>query len=98
MILKLTRQEEEAYVRSEEIVEWVRARNISYKGQTIGEERVRAWLRQFGSNRDQRLMFQVLQNLDFYNGSLIRSKLKDSHIIVRRALSPRNETRNLNRA
>ena len=91
MISKLTRQDEEAYVRSEEIVEWVKAKNVSYKGQTIGEERVRAWLRQFGRNKDQRLMFQVLQNLNFYDRSRIRTKLKEAHNMVVRGLIRRLE-------
>ncbi len=97
MILKRTQQEEEAYIRSEEIVDWVRAQNISYKGQTIGEERVRAWLMQFRSNSDQRLMFRVLQNLDFYNRSRIRTKLREAHNIVVRGLVRRLETGKLKR-
>jgi len=88
------KQEEEAYVRSEEIVkltgDW---RDCSYLSRPITEDKVRAWLKQFPENTEQRLMFQILQHLKFYNGDNLRNKMKEAHgIIVRGGLSVRNTT------
>lgn len=84
-LLLRKKKEEEAYVRSEEIVKltgnW---RDCSYLGRPITEDKVRAWLKQFPENTEQRLMFQILQHLKFYNGHNLRTKMKEAHgIIVR---------------
>ncbi|MGF7151462.1 hypothetical protein FHS96_005128 [Sphingomonas zeicaulis] len=54
--------EDDAYVRSEEIAALVRDWP-EYRGQPIGEERVRAWLSQRSGNREQRLLFTLLKSL-----------------------------------
>jgi hypothetical protein len=59
----------------------------TFKGQEIGSEAIRAWLSQFGSMQNQRLMFRMLQKIRFYNGAAIRTRLRDAHDIVARALS-----------
>ena len=84
-ILIRKKQEEEAYIRSEEIVGLVGRWGV-YKGRTITEDQVRAWLSQFGDNSNQRLMFRILHNLTFYTADNIRSKMRESHGIVGRGL------------
>jgi hypothetical protein len=75
--------EEEAYVTSDEIVELTRSWGI-YRGRSLTEDTVRAWLSQFGSNDYQRLMFRVLRAIVFYSADRIRAKLREAHNIVRR--------------
>ena len=84
-LLLRKKQEEQAYVRSEEIVkltgDW---RDCSYLGRPITEDKVRAWLKQFPENTEQRLMFQIFQHLKFYNSHNLRTKMKEAQgIIVR---------------
>ncbi len=84
-VLARRKEEEEALIRPEEIVKVTEAWG-TYKGRHITEDRVRAWLRQFGDNSSQRLMFRLLQNLTFYTGGNIRSKMRDANGIVHRDL------------
>ena len=72
-ILTLREQEGKAYVQSDEIVKLVNVWG-AYKGRNITEDRVRSWLRQFGDNSSQRLMFRILQNIKFYTADNIREK------------------------
>lgn len=90
-ILLRKKQEEEAYVRSQEIVDLIRSRSWgTYLGQSITSENVRAWLSQFNEYTEQRLMFQILKHLKFYSRDNIRSKMKEAHgIIVRGGISVR---------
>lgn len=46
----------------------------AYQGARIQAIQVRRWLNQFGTHEDQRLMFTILQNLDFYAEDRIREK------------------------
>lgn len=89
-VLQRKKQEEEAYVQSKEIVQLVNNWG-PYKGRRITEDRVRAWLGQFGDNVNQRLMFRILQGLSFYSSDLIRAKMKEAHGIVLRGLTTRIE-------
>jgi len=82
-VLRRRQMEEETYVRPQEIVELISRWGI-YKGQRITEDRVRVWLNQFGDNLNQRLMFKVLEKVDFYTSGRIREKLKEAHGIVTR--------------
>lgn len=84
------REEDEAYVSSEEIVELV-THWTPYKGRSINEERVRAWLQQFGDNLSQRLMWKMLSGVTYYTGDLIRSKMREAHGIIHRDLVWRKE-------
>ena len=60
-ILERKKRDEEAYVKPEEIVTLVlRWQNSLYQGEKVNEERVRAWLNQFGEYTNQRLMFRIL--------------------------------------
>lgn len=78
-------EEEQADVEPEEIMELVQSWG-AYKGQAITEDRVRSWLRQFGSKVDQRLAFTLLQGISFYSPALVREKLKEAHGIVLRGM------------
>lgn len=89
-VLKRKQQEEATYVTSEEIVQIVANWDL-YQGRRVAEDNVRAWLRQFGDNSDQRLMFQILQNITFYTEDRIRSKMRVARGIVERGLTRKIE-------
>jgi hypothetical protein len=82
---RLRQVDQSVLVRPDEIVELV-SRWGTYKGQRIGEDRVRAWLDQFAQARERRLMFEILKSLKFYGPDLVREKLGEAHGIVRRGL------------
>ncbi len=84
-ILERRQREEEAFVRSEEIVDLLLGWGL-YQGKRITEDQVRAWLSQFGDYISQRLMFRVLQGLQLYSDDLMRAKMGEAHGIVRRGL------------
>lgn len=96
-VLKRKQQEEEAFVRSEEIVAVCQGWGL-YRGRKITEDHVRTWLRQFGDNLAQRLMFKILCNLRFYTADKIRAKLKEAYGIVVRGLATRLESGRRRRA
>lgn len=84
-ILIRKKQEEEDFVCSEEVVALIDKWG-TYRGQRITEDKVRTWLNQFGSNSNQKLMFQLLQGVTFYTADNIRSKMKEAHGMVIRGL------------
>ena len=84
-ILERRQREEEAYVRSEEIVVLLSEWGL-YQGRRITEDQARTWLGQFGNYINQRLMFKVLQGLRFYSDDLMRAKTREAHGIVGRGL------------
>jgi hypothetical protein len=82
----LARQrEEELKIQADEIVKLIDSWS-TYRGQKITTDKVRAWLEQFPSIREQRLMFTVLKNLHFYSNSFVRSKMREIHDMVIRGL------------
>lgn len=76
-------KEQDAYVSPEEINSVIKQWG-TYQGRTIQNEQVRLWLNQFGENRNQRLMFKILDGLTYYTGDLLRTKMREAHGIVRR--------------
>jgi len=84
-ILKRKKNEEEAYVKPEEILKLVSGWQ-PYRGQRITEDRVRAWLNQFGENSKQRLMFKILQKINFYQEDAIRYTMPSCQKIVNSVL------------
>lgn len=84
-ILKRKKDEEEAYVRPEEILKLVNTWEL-YRGQAITDDKVRAWLNQFGENSKQRLMFKILQKVRFYQEHPIRIKMKLCERVVNQGL------------
>jgi hypothetical protein len=87
-IIRRTRAEEEARIHLVD-VEPLATKWSTYRGSAISPERIRDWLRQFGTPSNQRLMLQVLQNLRFYNGDDIRAQLQALHGYVLRDLNAR---------
>jgi hypothetical protein len=79
-------KENSAYVSEAETVA-LAERWGTFKGQEIGSEAIRAWLAQFGSMRNQRLMFRLLQGVRFYSSADVRARLHDAHGMVARSLS-----------
>lgn len=80
---KYKQEDAEAFIKSEEIINLLRSNEFYYKGKSISDEKVRAWLNQFATNIDQRYMFRILQHLTFYNHSTIRHLLDEAHQMVR---------------
>lgn len=83
--LEEKQREIELQVKSSEIVELVN-RWMMYKGQAINEDKIRAWLEQFGRIQDQRLMFNLLCGLRFYTHQYVRAKMQEIYDIVKRGL------------
>ncbi|MFZ3171817.1 MAG: ATP-binding protein [Carboxydocellales bacterium] len=77
--------DEAAQLTPEEIVK-LTERLGTYQGRKITTDEVRMWLKQFGSNKNQRLMFSILQRVRYYSADVIRQKMKDIHGIVIRGL------------
>ncbi|XQA75897.1 AAA family ATPase [Xanthomonas sacchari] len=66
-----------ATVRSDEIANLVRSWP-TYRGKHIGTDDVRAWLQQVESQKDQRLLFELLRNVRIVSESRVREMLKSS--------------------
>lgn len=77
-ISELDKKEQEAYVKDTEIVDLCQRRWI-FNGSEINEVRVRAWLNQFKNNIQQRLMFRLLQKVNFYNEGRIQQSISNLH-------------------
>lgn len=70
-------------VSAQEIRELVSGWGL-YRGRRIGVDDVRAWLDQFEAGVDQRLMFQLLRGVEFYQQDRVRLKLREAFGIARR--------------
>lgn len=81
-LLRIKQAEEKLKIQPNEIVT-LKSKFGMYKGQIISEDKIRAWLDQFLSPKEQRLMFQILDNCIFYSSTLCRSKLIEAHSIVK---------------
>lgn len=84
-VLSERQQEERTKVQPGEIVDLVKRWGV-YKGQSITEDRVRAWLEQFIGPKEQRAMFAILKGLRFYSDGFVRQKMGEVHGIVKRGL------------
>ncbi len=84
--------EEEQRVKSRELVELV-DRWGTYRGKRISEDDVRAWLDQFEEIEHQRLMYELLEKVQFFSSAVIREKLREGHGIVLRELAARGVVR-----
>ena len=65
----------------------------SYRGRQVTDGAVRSWLEQFETTEEQRVMFELLRELHFFSGSLIREKLRAGHRFVRSELAARGVVR-----
>jgi hypothetical protein len=86
------RREQELQVKPEEITE-VLARWGAYRHVHKSVDDVRQWLSQFGDLEAQRAVFPILQGLTFYDGRLLRAKMREAHEVVRRDIRHRVEPR-----
>lgn len=71
-------EEEKARVTSAEVSELVSHWDL-YRGAPVTDQGVRTWLEQVPTNREQRLLFKLLQNLRFVSHSELRMSLKTMH-------------------
>lgn len=79
-----TRQAEEACrIKPDEVLALTQKWK-TYKGQAISEDKVRAWLEQFGGPKEQRSMLKLLQGLRFYGTDILRVRMAEAHGIVKR--------------
>jgi len=65
-VLAHKKEQEEATISSKEIVD-LAGKWGNYRGRAITEDRIRAWLSQFGSPENQRLMFKMPLEISFYS-------------------------------
>ncbi len=79
----LENEEEKARISSSEIIELVSDWS-AYRGREITAENTRAWFEQLDSLRDQRLIFNILENMRFVTEVEIRDKLELAHDRVRK--------------
>ena len=73
---------------SREVVEV--ARDLNYQGLPVSEDRVRAWLEQFGPAENQSLALRLLQRVKekgYYNEAAVRSRCKSLHRMILDELS-----------
>ena len=64
-----------------------------YRGRQITDIKVKAWLDQFETTEDRRIVFELLKKLRFYSGGLIREKLRTGHGFVLREFAARGVIR-----
>ncbi len=79
-------EEKKAEIKSTELLDLIKLKQIVYNGNPISVDEIRSWLEQFGSNSNQRLMFKILQNLKYFSSANIRIKMKEifSHIKIKK--------------
>jgi hypothetical protein len=95
--LQARQQEEELKVKSGEIVALAKKWG-PYRGQTISEDKIRAWLDQFATIKEQRAMFSLLAHLRFYSNDFVRHKMAEAHNIAQRGLARHLEHRKVKRS
>lgn len=83
--LEQRRAEEKLRVGAAELMELIKRWGPTYKGQPISADHVRAWLDQFETAEEQRLMFELLQGLRFYHDGFVREKMAEAYDVLVRA-------------
>lgn len=78
-------EEDKARVKSEEVVA-LSQKWPTYRGKHIGTDEIRSWLEQVEHNKEQRLLFNLLTHLRFYNEAQIRERVRTGHSMVRPSL------------
>lgn len=76
LINEKRKREEKARISPKEVIE-ITSKWKSYQGVQITPDLVRSWLNQFGNHTDQRLVFQILKHLKFYDDFFIREKMEE---------------------
>jgi hypothetical protein len=82
-LAKTKQREELLRVKDDEVLTLVDGWDI-YLGRRVSEQQVLAWLAQFATLEERRLMFGVLRAIHFYSTDHIRAKLSEAHGIVTR--------------
>ena len=59
----------------------------SYRGRPVSDVTLKSWLNQFDTTEERRVVFELLRELRFYSGGLIRERLRDGHRVVLRDLT-----------
>jgi hypothetical protein len=77
--------EDASYVTATEREELVR-KWPPYQGKYISSDAVKAWLGQVNTNRKQRLLFTLLQNVHFFDEQKVRTSLRTAHGLLRAAI------------
>lgn len=81
----ILRRQADLAISSEEIAKWCKKIG-TYKAHELTTDIVRVWLGQFGDIVNQRLAFNLLQELKFYSQNEVRRKMKDAFQIVLRGM------------
>lgn len=64
-----------------------------YKSKQISNNEIRTWLEQFGRFEEQRIIFNILQNVKFYSNSEIRYKMEELFHEVKREINKNQKSR-----
>lgn len=70
-------EDEKLYIQSIEIEKSIH--HITFEGKKITESDVRKWLGQFGSNHDQRIIFDQLKAVKYYSNDAIQEFILNAH-------------------
>lgn len=84
--LQVRQEEEKLKIQANELVALTKKWG-AYRGQSVTEDKVRAWVEQFGDIREQRAMFTLLQGLCYYSQSFVREKMHEVDSIVKSGLT-----------
>ena len=77
------RQEEAERIKDDEILSFCEdISHFRYQGRPMSHAAVRRWLNQFDALQDQRLMFKLLQNVRYYDESMMRIKMREMMGII----------------
>lgn len=95
-IMRSNEEEKEAYVPDREIVELCNKWGL-YQGSQITTTHVRAWLEQFEYNNEQKLMFNLLRNVHFYDLAKIKEAFRPLHSRVQEDVAQRGGVRSADR-
>lgn len=85
LALQVQTAEDEAFINSKEVTELANEWP-TYQGQSITADHIRAWYQQVDSQQDQRLLFKILQNLQFLGDEEVRDRVKNLHSQIRNEL------------
>ena len=80
------RQEEEDRHKVTDDEVFTLCSKLDSAGRKVESGAVREWLSKFGSTRDQRLMFDLLQSVNVYGRDLTREKMREAFGIVMREM------------
>lgn len=82
---KRRREEDAAFVRSEEVVDLVERWPL-YQGRRLTEDVVRAWINQAESNVQRRQLFKLLQNVRFVSDQHVQEAFQSAYENIRQRL------------